>query len=100
MAGHKVGPRMSIQLDLEVESHIDFMKIVDEDVARLTAVKGADAADTVTTIAGKFAAVLQKIIPIVDDLASAHPLPNAAWIVLSSAYKVSAYDAIYSVLDV
>ncbi|KZP29079.1 hypothetical protein FIBSPDRAFT_927169 [Athelia psychrophila] len=88
MAGHKVGPSMSIQLDLEIESHIDFMKTVDEDVARLTTVKGADTADTVITIAGKLATVLQKIVPIVDDFASTHPVMKAAWVVLSSAYKV------------
>lgn len=118
MAGNTVGPRISIQLNLETESHIDFMKTVDEDAARLKTIRGADGSQAAITVAGNFAAILQKIVPIVDDFASVsrsifeygtvseylgiqtHPIMKAAWIVLSSAYKVGAYDVIRSVLDI
>ncbi|KZP08805.1 hypothetical protein FIBSPDRAFT_900962 [Athelia psychrophila] len=79
------GPRISIELDLDaVEGHVQLMRALDEDMGRLTKLKGADAVQTVIT----FGAVLNNIVPIVDKFTGSHPVLNAAWIVLSSAYKV------------
>lgn len=69
ISGHKVAPRISIQLNLEIESHIEFMKTVDEDVRRLETVRVGNAASTTTNIAEKIGTVLQNIVPIVDDFA-------------------------------
>ncbi|KZP28617.1 hypothetical protein FIBSPDRAFT_1039378 [Athelia psychrophila] len=68
-AGRKVGPLISIQLDLErvaYRLHEDRGSVhrSPEDG------KGADATEAVTAIAGKLGTVLQKIVPVVDEFAS------------------------------
>ncbi|KZP14751.1 TPR-like protein [Athelia psychrophila] len=83
-----VKSRISVRLDHSLESHVQFMKAVDEDMSRIGKVPGSDAAQAATTIAGQLGTVLQKIVPIVDEFAGAHPILYAAWTVLSSAYKV------------
>ncbi|KZP07514.1 TPR-like protein [Athelia psychrophila] len=83
-----VKSRISVRLDYSLESHMQFMKAVDEDISRIGKVPGFDAAQAATTIAGQLGTVLQKIVPIVDEFAGAHPILYAAWTVLSSAYKV------------
>ncbi|KZP27524.1 hypothetical protein FIBSPDRAFT_928050 [Athelia psychrophila] len=84
----KKAPSISIKLDLVVEDHAKFMEAVDKDTQRLHNVKGADGAQKATDILGPLGIVLQKIVPIIDQFAGSHPVLNAAWIVLSSAYKV------------
>ncbi|KZP04727.1 hypothetical protein FIBSPDRAFT_940839, partial [Athelia psychrophila] len=80
--------RLAVKFDLITKSHADFMKVVDEEISQLEKFKGADAAQLATTIGSKMGAVLVAIVPVIDKFASAHPLLNVAWTVLSSAYKV------------
>ncbi|KZP15794.1 hypothetical protein FIBSPDRAFT_74790 [Athelia psychrophila] len=81
--------RLAVKFDLIPKSHADFMKAVDEEISQLAKFKGADAAQLATTIGSKMGAVLVAIVPVIDKFASAHPLLNVAWTVLSSAYKVA-----------
>ncbi|KZP14731.1 TPR-like protein [Athelia psychrophila] len=87
-SGVSVGWHISVRLDYSSESHEEFMKAVGEDISRIGKVPGSDAAQAATTTAGKLGTVLEKIVPIVDKFAGAHPILYAAWTVLSSAYKV------------
>ncbi|KZP08912.1 hypothetical protein FIBSPDRAFT_900885 [Athelia psychrophila] len=84
----KKAPRILIKLDLVSEDHAQFMKNVDEDALRLHSIKGLDGAQTMTGILEAFGVVLKNIVPIIDNFAGSHPVLNAAWILLSSAYKV------------
>ncbi|KZP14714.1 TPR-like protein [Athelia psychrophila] len=86
-SGDSVASRISVRLDYSSESHAEFMKAVDGDMSRI-GVQGSDAAQTTMPIAGQLGTVLQKIVPIVDQFAGSHPVLNAAWTVLSAAYKV------------
>ncbi|KZP14694.1 TPR-like protein, partial [Athelia psychrophila] len=86
-SGDSVDSRISVRLDYSSESHAEFMKAVDGDMSRI-GVQGSDAAQTTMPIAGQLGTVLQKIVPIVDQFAGSHPVLNAAWTVLSAAYKV------------
>ncbi|KZP09136.1 hypothetical protein FIBSPDRAFT_938652 [Athelia psychrophila] len=82
--------RLAVKFDLVAESHEDFMKAVDEEMLQLAKIKGTDAAQTATSLAAAIGTALEAIVPVLDKLASAHPVLNGAWIVLSSAYKVRA----------
>ncbi|KZP08791.1 hypothetical protein FIBSPDRAFT_1052205 [Athelia psychrophila] len=84
--------RLAVKFDLIAKSHADFMKAIDEEMSQLAKFKGADAAQIATTIGSKMGAVLVAIVPVIDKFASAHPLLNVAWTVLSSAYKCLALD--------
>ena len=61
--------RISIKLDLLLESHADFMKTVDKDIMRLTKVKGAGVAQNATNLGSQLVAVLEKMVPVIDNFA-------------------------------
>ncbi|KZP06406.1 hypothetical protein FIBSPDRAFT_322911 [Athelia psychrophila] len=90
-----------VKFDLVAESHANFLKTVTEEMSQLAKFRGADAAQSATTIGSKMGTALTALVPVIDKFAGAHPLLNVAWTVLSSAYKVAqnqiAQDA--SVLD-
>ena len=69
-AGEKLPVRISIKLDLLLESYADFMKTVDKDMMRLTKVKGAGAAQNATNLGAQIVAVLEKIVPVIDSFAA------------------------------
>ncbi|KZP04730.1 hypothetical protein FIBSPDRAFT_967889 [Athelia psychrophila] len=81
--------RLAIKVDVIAKSHEDFMKAVDEDRSQLAEFKGADAAQSAITIGAKLGTALAALIPVIDKFASAHPLLNVSWTVLSSVYKVA-----------
>lgn len=66
MSGHKVTARISIQLNLEIESPIEFMKTVDEDFSHPATVRVGNPAlaTTGTTIAEKIGTVLQYTVQL------------------------------------
>ncbi|KAF7965800.1 hypothetical protein HWV62_41763 [Athelia sp. TMB] len=86
-AGGPISSRIIIRLDAAVESRAAFMDTVNRDVARLTKVKGADGVQLASTISGIIGTVLQKLIPIIDNFASTHPVLNLSWLALSAVYK-------------
>ncbi|KAF7983630.1 hypothetical protein HWV62_20564 [Athelia sp. TMB] len=82
-------PCLVVKIDISIQSLSEFMKSVNEDVAKLTKVKGLDAAQKATTLIPKIGAALEKIVPVIDKFAGTHPIMNAAWTVLSSAIKMA-----------
>ena len=66
--------RISIKLDLKPEAHANFMKTVDDDMKLLTMVEGAGAAQHATDLGAQIGAVLQKIVPVIDNFAAVRPV--------------------------
>lgn len=62
--------RLAIKLDLNVESHEDFMKTVEQQMADLKEHNILDNAEMATSISSKIGMVLQAIVPIIDDFAT------------------------------
>ncbi|KAF7978596.1 hypothetical protein HWV62_45320 [Athelia sp. TMB] len=80
---------LAVHFNISIQPHSEFMKGVKEDVAQLSKVKGIDAAQKATTLVPKIGAALEKLFPVIDKLAGAHPIMNASWMVLSSAIKMA-----------
>ncbi|KAF7976798.1 hypothetical protein HWV62_5652 [Athelia sp. TMB] len=91
-AGESVGSSIIIKLDAAVESRAAFMDTVNRDIARLGKFKGADGLQLATPIGGMIGTVLKKLMPIIDNFASTHPVLNLSWLALSAAYKVRHYQ--------
>ncbi|KAF7983535.1 hypothetical protein HWV62_21096 [Athelia sp. TMB] len=72
-AGEKIPLHIVVQLDAGVQSRAAFMKSVDNEVARLAKVRGADDAQFVPTVGESIGIVLQKIVSIIDAFANVRP---------------------------
>ncbi|KAF7983532.1 hypothetical protein HWV62_21090 [Athelia sp. TMB] len=83
-AGDKIAPRIVVKLHPADVSHMAFMKTVDMDIARLGNARSIHGTPSAITVDERIDAVLQRIVPIVNDLAYIHPAMTLAWIVLSS----------------
>lgn len=87
-SGHKITARISVRLKLAMESHTDFMKTVDADIARLITSKGSDAVQAIATTGGQLGTVLQKLVPIIDSFATVRMLVSKIDVLLNiSLYR-------------
>ncbi|KAF7983626.1 hypothetical protein HWV62_20556 [Athelia sp. TMB] len=66
-------PCLVVKIDISIQSLSEFMKSVNEEVAKLTKVKGLDAAQKATTLIPKLGAALEKIVPVIDKFAGVSP---------------------------
>ncbi|KAF7974088.1 hypothetical protein HWV62_13393 [Athelia sp. TMB] len=62
-------PCLAVKFDIVMQSHSEFMKDVNEQVAKLANVKGIDAAQQATTLIPKLGVALEKIVPVLDKFA-------------------------------
>ncbi|KAF7971912.1 hypothetical protein HWV62_19483 [Athelia sp. TMB] len=86
---------LGVKFDVAIESmksNAHFMNAVDSDLSRLAKSKGAGTARMAETIGSQLGPILKLIVPIIDTFAATHPILNAAWIVLSSTYKIAQYQ--------
>ena len=70
MVGKAGKPCLAVRLNIIPQSHPDFMKGVQEDVSRLAEIKGADAAQTATSIGASIGTALQAIVPVINQFAA------------------------------
>ncbi|KAF7980707.1 hypothetical protein HWV62_37169 [Athelia sp. TMB] len=68
--GDLLPARISIKLDLVPEAHADFMRTIDSEMKRLNTVKGSGTAQHATDLGMQIGAVLQKIVPVIDNFAA------------------------------
>ncbi|KAF7972864.1 hypothetical protein HWV62_16906 [Athelia sp. TMB] len=85
-------PRLALKFNLAADSHVDFMRVVDSNLSRTARIEGAGSINAIATIGSQLGPVLQKIVPIIDKFTATHPILSAAWIVLSSTYKIAQYQ--------
>lgn len=60
---------LAVKFNLVTESHAEFMQAVKEEASQLAEAKGADAAQTATTVGAKIGAVLEAMVPVIDNFA-------------------------------
>ncbi|KZP20231.1 hypothetical protein FIBSPDRAFT_932467 [Athelia psychrophila] len=85
--GLQIGLGLVINIDLISISPAEFIKSVTENASLLQSVGSAETAQALGGLGVQIFQILKQIVPVMDEIADAHPVLKMTWTILSSAYK-------------